>query len=159
MWSDWLVVCDCGFSLSALWCPLSAPTILGFSYLGRGGISSRLLQESAASAAYLGCGVSPHGHCSWSGMWGIFSQPHCCPVILIIFFCKVGLLMLILEASLIMRYNLPRVVDSDSHLVPWICLYCVLEPKIVGLFVSLHQTLSSLRRGSNTSLWNSKLNE
>ena len=28
MWSDWLVVCDCGFSLSALWCPLSAPTVL-----------------------------------------------------------------------------------------------------------------------------------
>ena len=24
VWSDWLVVCDCGFSLSALWCPLSA---------------------------------------------------------------------------------------------------------------------------------------
>ena len=28
LWSDWLVVCDCGFSLSALWCPLSVPTIL-----------------------------------------------------------------------------------------------------------------------------------
>ena len=27
MWLDWLVFCDCGFSLSALWCPLSAPTI------------------------------------------------------------------------------------------------------------------------------------
>ena len=28
MWLDWLVVCDCGFNVSALWCPLSAPTIL-----------------------------------------------------------------------------------------------------------------------------------
>ena len=28
MWSDWLVVCDTGFSLSALWCPLSVPTVL-----------------------------------------------------------------------------------------------------------------------------------
>ena len=28
LWSDWLVVCDCGFSLSALWCPLSVPTVL-----------------------------------------------------------------------------------------------------------------------------------
>ena len=28
MWSDWLVFCDCGFSLSALWCSLLAPTIL-----------------------------------------------------------------------------------------------------------------------------------
>ena len=28
LWSDWLVFCDCGFSLSALWCPLSVPTVL-----------------------------------------------------------------------------------------------------------------------------------
>ena len=28
MWLDWLVFCDWGFSLSALWCPLSARTIL-----------------------------------------------------------------------------------------------------------------------------------
>ena len=28
MWSDWPVVCDCGISLSALWCPLSVPTVL-----------------------------------------------------------------------------------------------------------------------------------
>ena len=34
MWSDWLVFCDYGFSVSALWCPLATPTIyLGFSYL------------------------------------------------------------------------------------------------------------------------------
>ena len=28
MWSHWLAVCDCGFCLSALWCPLSVPAIL-----------------------------------------------------------------------------------------------------------------------------------
>ena len=28
MWLDWLIFCDCGFSLSPLWCPLSAPTVL-----------------------------------------------------------------------------------------------------------------------------------
>ena len=28
LWSDWLVVCDCGFSLSSLWSPLSVPTVL-----------------------------------------------------------------------------------------------------------------------------------
>ena len=28
MWSDWLVFCDYGFSVSALWCPLTTPTIL-----------------------------------------------------------------------------------------------------------------------------------
>ena len=34
VWSEWLVVCDCGFSLSALWCPLSvchlSAVLLGF---------------------------------------------------------------------------------------------------------------------------------
>ena len=41
MWSDWLVFCDCDFSLSALWCPLSAPTILlGFLLPWTWGISS-----------------------------------------------------------------------------------------------------------------------
>ena len=28
MWSDWQVFCYCGFSLSAIWCPLSAPTFM-----------------------------------------------------------------------------------------------------------------------------------
>ena len=37
VWLDWLIVCDCGFSLSALWCPLSVPIILrGFLCLGHG---------------------------------------------------------------------------------------------------------------------------
>ena len=37
LWSDWLVFCDYGFSLSALWCPLqNLPSYLGFSYLGHG---------------------------------------------------------------------------------------------------------------------------
>ena len=37
LWSDWLVFCDRVFSLSALWCPLSVPTILlGFLFPWRG---------------------------------------------------------------------------------------------------------------------------
>ena len=28
LWSDWLVFCDYGFSVSALWCPLTTPTVL-----------------------------------------------------------------------------------------------------------------------------------
>ena len=60
LWSDWLVVCDCGFSLSALWCPLSAPTaLLGFLLPSMWGISSWLLQQSTAAAPYLGRGVAP----------------------------------------------------------------------------------------------------
>ena len=36
VWLDWLVFCEYGFSVSALWYPLITPTILlGFSYLGR----------------------------------------------------------------------------------------------------------------------------
>ena len=54
MWSDWLVFCDWGFRLSALWCFLSVPTILcGFLLPWTWGISSRLLQQNAATAPYL----------------------------------------------------------------------------------------------------------
>ena len=52
----------CGFSLSALCCPLSAPTVLvGFLLPWTWGISSQLLQENAAAAPYLGHGVSHLG--------------------------------------------------------------------------------------------------
>ena len=41
LWSDWLVFCDCGFSLSALWWPLATPTVvLGFLLPWTWGISS-----------------------------------------------------------------------------------------------------------------------
>ena len=60
MWSDWLVVCDYGFSLSALWCPLATPTVLlGFLLPWTWGISSQLLQQSAAATPYLEHGVVP----------------------------------------------------------------------------------------------------
>ena len=43
MWSDWLVFCDCGFCLSAPWCPLSVHTfLLGFLWPWTWGISSQL---------------------------------------------------------------------------------------------------------------------
>ena len=66
MWSDWLVFCDYGFSVSALWCPLATPTILlGFLLPWTWGISLQLLQQSAAPAPYLGRGVSLHHGPSW----------------------------------------------------------------------------------------------
>ena len=44
LWSDWLVFCDYGFSVSALWCPLVMPTVLlGFLLPWPWGISSQLL--------------------------------------------------------------------------------------------------------------------
>ena len=56
MWLDWLVLCDYGFCVSALWCPLATSTILlGFSYLGQG--------------------VSPHRCPSWPWMWSSSSWP------------------------------------------------------------------------------------
>ena len=41
------------------------------------GISSRLLQQSAAIAPYLGRGVSPHCRLSWSSTWDSSSRPSC----------------------------------------------------------------------------------
>ena len=76
MWLDWLVFCDYGFSVSALWCPLATPTILlGFLLPWMWGISSRLLQQSAATAPYLGWGVSPHCRPSWPWTWSSSSRP------------------------------------------------------------------------------------
>ena len=44
LWSDWLVFCDYGFSVSVLWCPLATPTILpGFLLPWTWGISSQPL--------------------------------------------------------------------------------------------------------------------
>ena len=54
VWLDWLVFCQYGFSVSALWCPLATPTILvGFLFPWSWCISSRLLQQSAAASPYL----------------------------------------------------------------------------------------------------------
>ena len=100
VWLDWLVFCDYGFSVSALWCPLARPTIwLGFllpwtcspwGHKESGmteqltvtlpwawGISSWLLQQSTAAAPYLGQGVSPYRLRAWPSMWDSSSRPFC----------------------------------------------------------------------------------
>ena len=70
MWSDWLVFCEYGFSVSPLWCPLATPTVsLGFSYLGHGislhGCSSKvqllLLTLDEVAPPDLECGVASFG--------------------------------------------------------------------------------------------------
>ena len=54
LWSDWLVFCDCGFSLSALWCPLYALTVLlGFLLPWTWGSCSHLLATPASHSHYL----------------------------------------------------------------------------------------------------------
>ena len=78
VWLDWLVFCEYGFSVSALWRPLATSTVLlGFLLPWTWGISSWLLQESAASAPYLGQGVSPHRCPFWPWMWNSSSRPSC----------------------------------------------------------------------------------
>ena len=70
VWLDWLVFCHYGFSVSTLWCPLATPTILlGFLFPWVWDISSRLLQQSTATAPYLGRGVSPYCCHSWPSKW------------------------------------------------------------------------------------------
>ena len=78
VWLDWLVFCEYGFSVSALWSPLATPTVLlGFLLPWVWGISSRLLQQSAANAPYLGQGVSPHCRLSWPSTWDSSSRSSC----------------------------------------------------------------------------------
>ena len=51
-------------SVSALWCPLTAPTVLlGYLLPWSWGISSRLLQQSSATAPYLGRVAPPDLEC------------------------------------------------------------------------------------------------
>ena len=70
--------CDYGFSVSALWCPLSTPTVLlVFLLPWTWSISSQLLQQSAATAPYLGRGLSPHRRPSWPWTWSSSSLPSC----------------------------------------------------------------------------------
>ena len=75
VWLDWLVFCEYGFSVSALWCPLATSTILlGFLLPWAWAISSQLLQQSTTAAPYLGRGVSPYRRCSWPSMWDSSSR-------------------------------------------------------------------------------------
>ena len=77
MWLDWLVFCDYGLCVCPLM-PLATPTILlGFLLPRTLGISSRLIQQSAAAAPYFGRGVSPHHSPSWPWIWDRSSRPFC----------------------------------------------------------------------------------
>ena len=77
---DWLVFCEYGFSMFALWCPLATPTmLLEFLLPWTWGISSWLFKQRAAITPYIARGVSTHHHPSrpWmlsSSFW------HSCPV-------------------------------------------------------------------------------
>ena len=78
VWLDWLVLCEYGFSVSALWCPLATPTVLlGFLLTWAWGISSQLLQQSTATAPDPGWGLSPHHRPSWPSTWDGSSRPSC----------------------------------------------------------------------------------
>ena len=72
LWSDWLVFCDCGFSLSALWCPLVTPTVLFVFPLGVGYLFIAALAKcSHCSLPWM----RSRGHPSWPWTWSSSSQP------------------------------------------------------------------------------------
>ena len=81
VWSDWLVLCDIGFSLSALRCPLSTPTVLlGLLLPWTLGISSRMLQQrmlSTEELMLLNCGV---GEDPWESLACKEIKPVSCKV-------------------------------------------------------------------------------
>jgi len=64
VWLDWLVFCECGFSVSAPDALLQHNGLTRFLLPWAWGISSWLLQQSAAAASYLGWGGHPRlaGH-------------------------------------------------------------------------------------------------
>ena len=62
-------------SAYALMPSLRTYCLTGFLFPWTWGTSSQLLQQSATIAPYLGCGVSPHGCCSWPWTWGLSSRP------------------------------------------------------------------------------------
>ena len=54
VWLDWLVFCEYGFSVSALWCPLATPSVLlGVSYLGHGGSLHGCSSKAQLDEGYL----------------------------------------------------------------------------------------------------------
>ena len=64
-----------GFSVSALWCPLATPIILlGILLPWTWGISSWLLQQSAAAASYFGLGLVPLGHLPMTNIYWIMEK-------------------------------------------------------------------------------------
>ena len=111
MWSGWLVFCDYGFSVSALWCLWQLlPSYLGFSYLGCE-VSlhscSRKLQplfltldkvalpdlehgvapfspSAPMQPPLFGCGVAPLSCHPWPWTWGSSSRPLLCHLSLVL---------------------------------------------------------------------------
>jgi len=64
VWLDWLVLCDYGFSVSALWCPLATPTVLlGFLLPWTRGISSPLPLLTLNMEWYGRCLILPEMIC------------------------------------------------------------------------------------------------
>ena len=105
MCSDWLVFCDHGFNVSALWCPLATPMVLlGFLLPWTWGISSRLSSKvqlllltldevtspdleqgvaplgppAPAQPPLLGRRVAPLCRRPWPQMWDSSSWPLLC---------------------------------------------------------------------------------
>ena len=78
MWLDWLVFCDYGFSVSALWCLLATPTVLLGFLLPWAQPLLLTLDEGyllTTSPPDLGYRVAPPSHRPWPPAWGSSSRP------------------------------------------------------------------------------------
>ena len=73
VWLDWLVFCDCCFSVCPLMPSLSAYHLIwvsltlnvGYLFTAANFRCKCKCQQSIATAPYLGCGISPHGKHYW----------------------------------------------------------------------------------------------
>ena len=78
MWLNWLVFCDYGFSVSALWCPLATPTILLWVSLTLDmGYLFTAAPAKRSHCSFPWIGVSPNSCPFWPWMWNCSSRPSC----------------------------------------------------------------------------------
>ena len=120
VWLDCLVFCEYGFSVSALWCPLATPTILlGFLLHWAWGISSRLLQQSAATAPYLGRGIAPHRRPSWPSTWDSSSRTSCAraatTLVLVKFYILRSFYHLYLNLQILLIFCRPKTKQNKNN--------------------------------------------
>ena len=151
MWLDWLVVCDCSFSLSALWSPHSVPTVLlGFHLPWKRGLSSRLLQQSLAAAPCLRCRVAPLGHHPWPQAQGSSSYLRCCTITAAILVCRLRVNLsnpwLLLALALLLRLPQSLVHFSHTPSPPSRCLPAVSSTLPWWMSLFLHSSAHYLNK-------------
>lgn len=125
-----------GFSLSALWCPISTYH-LRFLLPWMWDISLQLLQQSTATAPYLGHGVTPLHPRSWPWTWSIYSRPLAapasCSLVYILVLLIANCLLLIFhgtQVAMISRYSF--LFTSHQYIISEESIKLIKEEKYIG---------------------------